>query len=255
MMYPMTDQHEVPDALRRLWRLEEQTRMGRPAVLDVEQVVTAAVGLADADGLGGVTLPKIAKTLGVTSMSLYRYVGSKDELLTLMADAAIGPPPDIESLAWRSALGVWLRAQLFVHQQRPWLVRVPVSGPPSGPGQLAWMDCGLRAMRETGLSWKAKIGVLTVLGGHVRQSALLNQELAEGRGEGVDQATAERDYGRALFRLVTPERFPEAAQLFASQVFESTSDDDFEVGLELILDGIAFAVREINGPPAGDGPG
>jgi hypothetical protein len=117
------------------------------------------------------------------------------------------------------------------------------------------MDCGLAAMHETGLSWKAKIGVLTVLGGHVRQSALLNQELAEGRDEGVDQASAERDYGRALFQLVTPERFPAAAQLFASQVFESTSDDDFDFGLELILDGIAFAVREINSGTGGQGPG
>ncbi|MFB4289794.1 TetR/AcrR family transcriptional regulator [Nonomuraea sp. ATR24] len=87
----MTSDDFVPPALRRLWRLPESSRLGRPAALDVDLVVAAAVEIADRDGLGGVTIPKVAKSLGFTGMSLYRYVGSKDELLTLMADAAAGP--------------------------------------------------------------------------------------------------------------------------------------------------------------------
>lgn len=82
---------KVPVGLARLWRLPTESRLGRPAELDVEQVVRAAVELADRDGLAGVTLAKVAKELGYTTMSLYRHVGSKEELLVLMGDAATGP--------------------------------------------------------------------------------------------------------------------------------------------------------------------
>ncbi|MEK8173536.1 TetR/AcrR family transcriptional regulator [Streptomyces sp. M19] len=75
-----------------------------PAALDTERVVRTGVELADRDGLGGATLPKIAKELGVSPMSLYRHVGSKDELLVLMRDVAIGPPPEATADAadWRA---------------------------------------------------------------------------------------------------------------------------------------------------------
>lgn len=246
----MTRQDEVPVELRRLWGLEEQSRMGRRAVLDVPQVVAAAVELADRDGLAGVTLPKVAAALGVTSMSLYRYAGSKDELLTLMFDAAIGLPPGLaDADGWRDGLRRWAHALLAVHHRRPWLVRVPVTGPPSGPAQIAWMDSALGVLRETGLDWAAKVGVLGVLSGHVRQSAVLVQEFAEGRAPDLDQVDVERAYGRALAALVAPDRFPDAARLFASPLFttlpdrdEGAPDPDFVFGLDLILDGVAAAV-------------
>jgi AcrR family transcriptional regulator len=93
---------EAPIALRRLWGVAVASRLGRPAELDVTRVVQAAVELADRDGLSGVTLPKVAKAVGFTPMSLYRYVGSKDELLVLMRDHAIGEPPEISAeTGWR----------------------------------------------------------------------------------------------------------------------------------------------------------
>ena len=65
----MSSEDSVPAPLRRLWGLSEPSRLGRRAALDVTLVVTAAVELADRDGLGGVTLPKVAQRLGVTGMS------------------------------------------------------------------------------------------------------------------------------------------------------------------------------------------
>ncbi|GHE59721.1 TetR family transcriptional regulator [Streptomyces spiralis] len=242
----------VPDGLRRLWRLSEPSRLGRPAALDIGRVVGVAVELADRDGLGGVTLPKVGAALGVTSMSLYRYVGSKDELLVLMSDAALGDPPALDGGApsWRDGLRDWARAQREVYLRRPWLVRVPMSGPPAGPHHIAWMESALAVLRGTGLDWARKIAVLGLISGYARQAVLQSQDLAAGRGEGTGQASAERDYGRALTRLVDPGRFPESARLFASSLFEAPpvttdeamADSDFAVGLELILDGVAAAV-------------
>ncbi|HEY1179483.1 MAG TPA: TetR/AcrR family transcriptional regulator [Phytomonospora sp.] len=247
----MTSEDFVPAALRRLWGITESSRLGRPAALDADRVVAAAVELADRDGLDGVTLPKVGKALGVTGMSLYRHVGSKDELLTLMADAGIGPPPEADTADWRAGLRSWATAQRAIFERRPWLTRIPASGPPSGPHQIAWMEAALAIMAGTRLDWAHKVGVLSLLSGYVAHTVRQTAELAEGRAEGQGQADAERDYGRALVRLVSPDRFPETARLFASALFEAPPSDtpdvdiadaDFLLGLEIILDGIAVEV-------------
>ncbi|MFF9851430.1 TetR/AcrR family transcriptional regulator [Streptomyces litmocidini] len=248
----MTSEDAVPAPLRRLWRLAEPSRLGRPAALDVDLVVAAAVETADRDGLDGVTLPKVAKSLGVTGMSLYRYVGSKDELLVLMGDHALGAPPRFDAGDWREGLRAWARAQRVVHRQRPWLARLPVTGPPSGPHRIAWMEAALAILARTPLDWAHKIGVLSLIGGYVVQTVRQEHELAQGRAEGQGQSDAERAYGRALAKLVDPERFPETARLFSSPLFETgpadtsdaaIGDADFAIGLELILDGVATRIE------------
>ncbi|MFJ4776305.1 TetR/AcrR family transcriptional regulator [Streptomyces sp. NPDC088762] len=252
----MTSEDTVPAALRRLWRLSEPSRLGRPAALDVDRVVAAAVETADRDGLEGVTLPKIAKGLGVTGMSLYRYVGSKDELLVLMGDHALGAPPRFDTGDWREGLRAWARAQREVYQQRPWLAHLPVTGPPSGPHRIAWMEAALAILAGTPLDWAHKIGTLSLIGGYVVQAVRQDHELARGRAEGQGQSDAERAYGRALAQLVDPERFPETARLFSSTVFEAgpapasetdtaPGDADFTIGLELILDGVAARIEPV----------
>src|SRR5690606_10565395 len=116
------DSDAVPDLVRRLWRLPitTPTRMGRKSTLDVETVIAAAVRLADAEGLAAATLPKVAEQLGVTAMSLYRHVGSKDELLQLMLDAASGPPAGpAETSGWREGLWRWALDLWELYRRRP----------------------------------------------------------------------------------------------------------------------------------------
>ncbi|MEV5773980.1 TetR/AcrR family transcriptional regulator [Streptomyces antimycoticus] len=249
------DQEEAPAELARLWRLPvSASGLGRPAALDTERVVRTGVELADRDGLPGATLPKIAKELGVSPMSLYRHVGSKDELLVLMRDLALGAPPEVETAPdrWRAGLRQWTVAQRLVNHDRPWLPRLPIAGPPMGPHEIAWMEAGLSALSGTELDWAAKVGSLTLLSGYVRHASLLAQEHAQGRSEtGLSQEETERAYGRTLARLITPDRFPQVALLFSSGLFEAApdgayddpaTDHDFVFGLERVLDGIAVAV-------------
>jgi AcrR family transcriptional regulator len=220
----------------------------------VERVVRTAVDLADRDGLAGVTLPRIAKALGYTTMALYRHVGSKDELLVLMRDVAIGAPPEIATRphAWRRGLSQWACAERLLNHRRPWLARLPISGPPAGPNQIAWMETALRILRGTGLDWAEKVGIMILISGYVRHETLLSQDLERGRDRtGIDKAQTEQRYGRSLAKLIDPNLFPETAQLFASGVFEAlpalvredpTTDPDFRFGLERVLDGVAAAI-------------
>jgi AcrR family transcriptional regulator len=244
---------DMPPGLSRLWRLRSDSKLGRPAELDVDRIVRTAVDLADREGLSAVTLSRVAKELGFTTMSLYRHVGSRDELYVLMGDLVLGTPPAIETADWRDGLRQWAVAERHLHGTHPWLAQLPISGPPSGPNAIAWLDAGLRVLRDTGLDWGAKLGVLTVLSGYVRSSALQSQELAAGRNSsGRDAAEVARSYGRNMAHLVDDERFPEAAKLFGSNLFETTPaqtsaaatdvDRGFTFGLQLILDGVAAAV-------------
>ena len=181
---------EDPVELRRLWGLEGRSRLGRPAELDVERVLRAAVAVADRNGLPGVTLPGIAKVLGYSTMSLYRYVGSKSALLSLMQDFAVGPPPEIATRPgqWREGLRQWARAERLLYHRRSWLARLPIAGPPIGPNAVAWMEAGLRILRGTGLDWAEKLGLMTLISGYVRQASLLSQDLERGRsGSGLDR--------------------------------------------------------------------
>jgi AcrR family transcriptional regulator len=253
----MTSEDFVPAALRRLWRVSEPSRLGRRPTLDIDQVVTTAVEIADRDGLAGVTLPKVAQVLGFTGMSLYRHVGSKDELLALMADFALGPPPrDPAPDDWREGLRAWAFAQRAVFQRRPWLTHVPTSGPPAGPNRIAWMEAALAVLAGTGLDWAHKVGVLSLIGGYVAQATRQEHELTLGRAEGQGQADAEHAWARALARLVTPDRFPETATLFASTLFAEPPpgadvpvDADFRLGLDLVLDGVAARIADPAAPP------
>ncbi|MCC3311889.1 TetR/AcrR family transcriptional regulator [Nocardia africana] len=127
--------------------------------------MTTAVQLADREGLAAATLPKIAAALSVTPMSIYRHIGSKNELLGLMSDAGMGAPPELPSGSWRSMLRAWALAQLERHRARPWLTQLPITGPPNGPNTVAWMDAGLRALRDTALDWPAKVGAIMVVSG------------------------------------------------------------------------------------------
>ena len=82
-------------------------------------------------------------------MSLYRYVAAKDELLALMVDAALGAPgapPDADE-DWRAGLARWAWTYHDALRRHPWVLRVPISGPPVTPNQVAWLEDGLALAR------------------------------------------------------------------------------------------------------------
>lgn len=240
----------VPDFVRRLWRLPtEPSSRGRKSVLDVDTVVNTAVRLADSHGLEAATLPKVAKELSVTAMSLYRHIGSKHELLLLMVDAASEPAPAGKvASGWREGLRSWARDLWKLYQKRPWLPRVPVYRAPSGPRQIAWLERGFAQLASTDLTGKEMLAALTLLSGFVRHSALLQGEMEEGREPGQAQTESQREYAAALNCVISSEQFPHTSAILTSGALgtdtdrDDEPDQDFAEGLELILDGLAARI-------------
>src|SRR3954463_13259613 len=88
-----SEEPPLPASLEAAWGLRQRPTKGPKAGLSLERIVEAAVALAQADGIGAVSMARVAGELGSSPMSLYRYVAAKDELLALMVDAALGPVP------------------------------------------------------------------------------------------------------------------------------------------------------------------
>src|SRR5688500_2426129 len=105
----MTTEHSASGDLDRslalLWEMDHRPTRGPKPALTLERIVTAAITIADAEGLAGLSMRRVAAELGVGTMSLYRYVPGKGELLDLMIDRINeAPRGDAGELGWRGVL-------------------------------------------------------------------------------------------------------------------------------------------------------
>jgi AcrR family transcriptional regulator len=231
---------QLPPGLDRLWSPEPaKPRRG----LSVEKVVAAAVGLADAEGLEAVSMARVAKALGFTTMSLYRHVRSKEELLVLMMDRVMTLPPAAPYEGWREGLAGWAWDLLRLVRAHPWVLHVRISPPPATPSSVTLMDRGLAPLADTPLAEEEKAQLILMLNGYVFWQARLETELAPGTGDPAsDPLTA---YVTVMHTLVD-ERWPAVKRVVDAGVFddeEDTRDADFAFGLERILDGVEALVR------------
>jgi AcrR family transcriptional regulator len=237
------DISHLPPSLQVLWTSKQHHRRGPRPALTLDAVVGAAIDIADADGLGAVSMSRVAERLGFTPMSLYRYVKSKDELLLLMADAANEAPPSPPATNdWREAIEQWARLVFATFRRHPWLLQVPVNGPPAGPSQLRWMEAGLQNLAGTGLHEGRKLQIIQLLHGYVRGEAQLSNDLAH-----PDPAESTAGQYGAIIRTVTaPETHPALTRMLSSGLLDGPTeydeDIDFGFGLGTILDGVALLV-------------
>jgi AcrR family transcriptional regulator len=232
----------LPPAIEQLWGLRGSARRGGPRpALSLDRIVAAAIELADEGGLTALSMSRLAEKLGFTTMSLYRYVASKDDLLVLCLDAGIGPAPELDAgLGWRAGCTQWAARLRDRYQLHQWVLELPISGMPAGPHQLGWFDQGLAALEDTRLEPGEMASSILLLATYVRGQTQLMTDLtrAAAAGQGLDWATV-------VERLADPDRFPAVARVVASGVFaddperpEQYPDDEFDFGLQRILDGI-----------------
>ncbi|MTV23929.1 TetR/AcrR family transcriptional regulator [Nitriliruptoraceae bacterium ZYF776] len=252
---------ELPLHVRRLWRLDTGGSRGPRPALSVDAVVDAAVAIADADGLEAVSMARVAKQLGFTTMALYRHVDGKDELLQLMMDAAAGEPPRPPvDAGWRAAVLAWADELLALYRRHPWAIEVPIAGIPIGPNHLAWMEAGLAALRDSGLTRVERVAVVSSLMSYVRADVSLARQLAA-RHADRPWHEVEREHGRLLAAVVDHRRFPELGAVLAEEdVFAGAEggagagevDTGASFGLALLLEGIAAHVAGRDAPAADD---
>ena len=231
----------LPASIEEAWGVPRRPRKGPKPGLDLERIVAAAVRVAASEGIEAVSMSRVAAELDSSAMSLYRYVDAKDELLMLMIDAAFDTPvaPAAPDEGWRAGMARWAWTYHDALRQHPWVLRVPISGPPITPNQVAWLEDGLRALGGTGLAEGEKLSVILLVSGYVRNEAALSADLQ------TAPVPIMPTWGRQIAALTDPERFPALHAALGSGVFDQDddADDEFTFGLERVLDGIEVLVR------------
>ncbi|GAA1862545.1 TetR/AcrR family transcriptional regulator [Myceligenerans crystallogenes] len=236
----MTDDLDLPRGVALAWGIAANPQRGPKREMSVERIVEAAVELADADGLGAVSMAAVAKKLGFTPMSLYRYVTAKDDLLLLMLEEGTGVPTHAwrETDGWRAKLAVLYREQVGLYLRHPWLLAIPVTGSPVTPNSSEWMEAGLTALDDTPLTPEEKLAVTLAMTGQARWTGIVLTGYAEEsrRSGRSDDEIAARE--QALYEaLITPEAFPRLRAAAETGVFRSRFNP-FTFGFERTLDGV-----------------
>ncbi|GAA4896817.1 TetR family transcriptional regulator [Stackebrandtia albiflava] len=255
---------ELPREVLAAWGELPGGSRGPRAELSLEAITATAVELADREGLAAVSMGRVAKALGYTTMSLYRHVANKDELLRHMQDAALGPAPRhlTEGMQWRDGLTVWTRQILLELGRHPWSIEIAssISSGPLMPRSLEWTDWGASLLTDVPLPPIEKLSCLMLLNGYARNEvAMGGGNLREQRRRGTDTMQEELLFQRGFERFATAERLPALHRLVEDGLFPAVDPemiagpgDELEYvidhglldfGLQRILDGIEVHIR------------
>jgi AcrR family transcriptional regulator len=162
-----------------IWLRPERAEVGRPAQRSRAQITAAALGIADTEGLAAVSMRRIAAQLGTGPASLYRYVGTREELLDLMTDAVGGeyalPGPSGDWLA--DLLAISDQSRAIVHRHR-WLPDLMTSRPVLGPNGVRLLEHVLAVLAAHPADIATKLEAFAVLNGVT--ALLIQHELADG---------------------------------------------------------------------------
>jgi AcrR family transcriptional regulator len=211
---------------------------GRPQ-LTRERVVTAAIELADRDGIDSLSMRKLAQDLGVEAMSLYTHVNSKNDLLNALADAVISQVPiTADSGDWQAGLRQMALAARTVMLRHPWAPRAVEAQTAPGPGALRYVNALLGVLREGGFSVAQAHHALHIIGS---RALGFSQDLFDDSGD------LEPDAAAALASALSASH-PYVVEMALAVTHTGAlgpCDDDaeFELVLDFIIDGLARLQR------------
>src|ERR1700689_3822749 len=163
----------LPAGLDLLWGRREAGKRGPRPGLSADAIVDAAIRLADAEGLEGVSMARVAAELGFTPMSLYRYVASKEELLQLMWNGSASGAEGLvlEGDGWRARLRAWAIVQHDMLERHPWVTQMPMAAPPMAPNSMIFVERGLETMDGTALADTDKLRFIGLISSYTLSEA------------------------------------------------------------------------------------
>jgi len=224
-----------------VWGGKPAPTRGPKPTLSAGQIAQVAIRLADAEGLAAVTMQRLARELGLTTMALYRYFQAKADLVALMVDSASDSPLRVgkPSLPWNKRLRKWAHCCLAIYTSHPWFLEATSSREGiMGPNELSWMEAALAMLAESGLRPKQRHDAFLAIIGHVRGHATFQQI--------GTRANSRKEWSRELGRMLQSEshRYPILLDVVRSGGFSEDGGSAFEFGLNCILDGIQMRVSK-----------
>jgi AcrR family transcriptional regulator len=258
-------------SLDLLWGDAPRPTRGPKPGLTVEAIVGCAIELAGEDGIAGLSMRRVAERLGVGTMSLYTYVPSKAELLELMLDAVYGEqvaairvttaggsddPTAPLAVDWRAGLAARARIDWDLYHRHPWIFQIASGRGVLGPNELRVLDATLRVVDGLGLSGREMVAAVDLVAMYVGGAARVAVEAAGAPGA---TGLTDTEWWLARERILDEKMgdgaaFPTIMRVSLDGGFDVVPDaenyneafavDDFEFGLERVLDGIGAFIAE-----------
>jgi AcrR family transcriptional regulator len=217
--------------------------------LSRDEIVKAAVKVADAEGAQAISMRRIARELNTGAMSLYWYISSKDHLLDRMLDAVEGEQNFPETTGdWRADLHAMAWAQRTMLHRHQWLMDFIGGRPPLGPNTLRNLEKSMTVIDTLGLDTVTALNVLATVATYVLGAVLreFRETTVERRDQEATQDLTQDDLSTLVAghvqRLKATGRFPHFLRMYEEGIdpdSPDTRDERFEFGLQCVLDGIA----------------
>jgi AcrR family transcriptional regulator len=209
--------------------------------LSRQRALHVAVALADAGGIGSLTMRRLAQELGVEAMSLYHHVANKDDILDGMVDivfSEIDLPPT--STDWKTAMRRRAHSARVALSRHPWAITLMESRAAPGPATLRHHDAVIGSLRHAGFSIEMTAHAYSVLDSYIYGFA--HQEI----NLPFDTAEETKELAGALLLQLPADDYPHLIELATGHVLQPGYDygNEFEFGLDLILDGLERSLRE-----------
>lgn len=231
--------------LSLLWPPSTGARRGPDRSRTLNDVVDAAITIANRDGLAAVTMRAVAAELGVGTMTLYHYVPSKASLVALMIDRLYEqmPRPPLEQLSATERLQRVARLNRELFLTHSWLADTSSARPPLGPGLMAKYEYELNAFTALGLDDVSTddclIYLLTFVHGAARADLAARRQQLE---SGITDQEWWNVYGPLFDQIFDKHRYPTAARIGgaagATRGAAYNPDQAFDFGLERTIDAI-----------------
>jgi len=223
---------------------------------DRDRVVRTAIAIADAEGLTGLSIRRLAGELGIPTMSVYRHIADKEELVLLMMDEVMGgtPPPAMSPVTdgWRACLEALARLQWQMYRRHVWLAQaISFSRPLPAPNAMAHTEWAMAALEAGGFEPAVQLPAAAMLANYVRGTAVnLEDEQQAVQETGMTDEDWFATQHERVASALAGGRLPMMTRALVGEGFELTLDLLLEFGLQRLLDGLEVlrCVRE-NGPP------
>ncbi len=217
------------------------TKAAPRVALSRQRALHVAVALADAGGIGSLTMRKLAQELGVEAMSLYHHVANKDDILAGMVDivfSEIDLPPT--STDWETAMRRRAHSARAALSRHPWAIGLMESRPAPGPATLRHHDAVIGCLRHAGFSIEMTAHAYSVLDSYIYGFAHQESNLP------FDTAEETKEVADAILHQLLAGEYPHLIELTTEHVLKPGYDygNEFEFGLDLILDGLERSLQE-----------
>ena len=219
---------------------QKQTQMREP--LTRERVLQAALRLADEGGLGSLSMRKLGHELGVEAMALYYHFANKDEVIDGIVDlvfAEIDLP--VAGMDWKVAMRRRAISLYDVLLRHRWAIGMMESRTNPGPANLRHHDAVIGNLRAAGFDSPMVAHGYSLLDGYIYGFALTKMSIPFETPEEVEAVT------ESMLQPVQVNEYPHLSAFVSEHIMLPGYDfaDEFEYGLDLILEGIERARGEL----------